>query len=122
MKRKSGEHYNQCRLFQWANIMTSEYPELRWLFAIPNGGQRDVRVAVKLKREGVKRGVWDVCLLSPRGKFHGLFIEMKYGKNKLTDDQAEFGEFIKAQNYDTIVAYNWNQAADKIESYLKGKK
>lgn len=40
-------------------------PELRWLHAIPNGGQRDKITAGKLKAEGVKKGVLDVFLPLP---------------------------------------------------------
>ena len=33
------EHDDQCALFQWADMMAQQYPELDLMFAIPNGGQ-----------------------------------------------------------------------------------
>ena len=117
-RRQQGEHLQQVHLMAWADAYTHEHPELRWLFAIPNGGARNVRVASKLKMEGVKSGVWDLFLPVPRGKYHGFFIEMKWGKNKLTPNQAEFGEFVNGMGYLTAVCYDWNDAADKIECYL----
>lgn len=57
------------------------------IFAIPNGGKRDAREAAHMKRQGVRAGVPDLCVPVARGGFHGLYIEMKVGKNKPTDKQ-----------------------------------
>ena len=59
---RSPEHDQQVLLFRWA----SHYRELDCMYAIPNGGHRDVRVAARLKAEGVKAGVPDICLPIPR--------------------------------------------------------
>ena len=117
-KTLKGEHGQQVRLFQWAAVQEANYPELRWLFAVPNGGARHVAVASKLKAEGVKAGVWDVFLPVPKGKCPGLWIEMKYGKNKLTPKQREFEEHLERHGYERLVCYDWNDAADKLEEYL----
>ena len=77
MKDTRTEHEHQVALMQWAVGMESEYPELRYLFSIPNGGHRHIVVAKKLKAEGVKPGVPDLFLPVPRGSYHGLFIELK---------------------------------------------
>src|SRR5262245_64718583 len=49
----------------------------RLCFAIPNGGARDVITAGRLKAEGVRAGVPDVCLPVARAGYHGLFLEVK---------------------------------------------
>jgi hypothetical protein len=82
----SSEHDEQVNLFHWADIMSPQYPELALLHAIPNGGKRNINVARKLKEEGQKAGVPDICLPVPRGEYHGLYIEMKYGRNKPTPE------------------------------------
>ena len=51
--------------------------EAKLLFAIPNGGYRNPREAIRLKREGVRAGVPDLMLAIPKDPYHGLFIEMK---------------------------------------------
>ena len=56
------EHEEQVALFEWAEWNKRQYPELELMFAIPNGGQRHVVVAKKLKDEGVKAGVPDIFL------------------------------------------------------------
>ena len=58
----------------------------------------------------LKKGAWDIFIPLARQGFHGMFIEMKYGKNKLTPEQAEFGEFVSEQGYKTFVSYNWQDA------------
>ena len=54
----------------------------------------------------------------PGYKFNGLFIEMKYGKNRLTDEQKEFGDHVSKQGYCTAVAYSAEEAIEIIDDYL----
>ena len=76
------EDLEQAALISWAEAYERIYPELALLYHIPNGGKRDRIVAAKLKAQGVKPGVPDLCLPVPRGKYHGLYIEMKDGKKQ----------------------------------------
>ena len=55
----------------------AQWPELRWLFAVPNGGWRAKRTAAAMKAEGAKPGVPDYLLPVARGGFSGLAIELK---------------------------------------------
>ena len=116
--RNEHEHEEQVSLFQWAKMQECIYPELEGLFAVPNGGDRNPAVAGKLKAEGVKAGVLDVWLPVARGEYHGLVIEMKYGRNKPTKDQEWWIEFLKTQNYLVSVCYSWTDAKDLIVEYL----
>lgn len=96
------EHDEQTALFQALAYL----PAAKWVFAIPNGGLRNMQVAIKLKAEGAKRGVWDIFVPVARGGHHGLFIEMKFGKNKLTAEQTEFRQFVEEQGYCCKVFYD----------------
>lgn len=113
------EEREQAALFQWAKMAEGQYPELRWLFHVPNGGHRHKAVAVKLQALGVKPGVSDVLLLVPRGGFHGLAIELKAGKNKTTDNQDEFLDFCARQGYCIGTFWDWEKAKDFILTYLE---
>ena len=73
----TSEHEHQKAVIEWAEVKSGQYPELRLLYAIPNGGHRHKAVAAKLKAEGVKPGVPDLCLPVRRGEYSGLYIEMK---------------------------------------------
>lgn len=116
--KKESEHIHQTALFDLLRLNESKYPILKHIFAIPNGGQRHKAVAAKLKAEGVKAGIFDIFVPIPKGSSHGMFIEMKYGKNKLTKEQNEFGIFAACYGYDAQVCYSWQEAAKVIENYL----
>lgn len=79
---KQYEADQQRKLFQWTTFIRTKYPEIDLMFHIPNGGSRNKLEAANLKKQGVKAGVPDLFLPVGRGSYHGLFIELKYGKNK----------------------------------------
>ena len=114
------EHQHQVALFYWAGLMIKmgKYPELVCMYAVPNGGLRDKRVAAKLKAEGVKAGVPDVALPVPRGGFHGMYVELKIGKNTLKPNQREWFAWLTKQGFYCVVCYGWEQAQREIECYL----
>lgn len=115
------EHLEQCALIQWANLSTGKYPALKWLYSIPNGGNRSKAVAGKMKASGVKKGVYDLCLPVMRGGYIALYIEMKWGDNKLTPEQREFKSFMEGEGAKCVECWNWVDACAEIEKYLKGK-
>ena len=114
------EHQEQCALFEWAAIKSRNVAELEYLFAVPNGGFRHKATAARLKKEGLKRGVPDVALPVPRGGYHGLFGEMKFGRNKPTKDQDRWLGFLMEQGYCCLIWYTWAEAARDIMRYLRG--
>lgn len=118
-KHIASEASEQRALFQWAAIFEGKHPELTLLHHVPNGGKRDKVTAALLKAEGVKSGVPDVCLPVARGGYHGLYIEMKAGKNKLSVNQETWLKQLTLQGYCTAVCYGWHEAAEVITKYLK---
>lgn len=122
MAKAGSEHAHQSALFCWAALPESQslYPELQWMFAIPNGGERNRIVAAKLKAEGVKAGVLDIMLPVSRWGKHGMFLEMKVEYNKPTKEQNAFAEAMQAQGYYCAVAYSWEEARTKLIAYLHG--
>ena len=44
------EDTEQINVVSWANWNVNRYPELRWLFHVPNGGSRNKQEAVKFKQ------------------------------------------------------------------------
>jgi len=115
------EHDEQVALFQWAGYQLGACPELALMFAIPNGGDRHPAVAGKLRDEGVKPGVPDICLPVPRGKYHGMFLEMKFGKNKPKPDQFKWMGALRDQGYYVRLAWDWQTAAEFITRYLEDR-
>lgn len=120
MPNKNGqptEAEEQAALFAWA----SYYPELKYLYAIPNGGSRNVIEARNLKRQGVKSGVPDICLPVASGGYHGLYIELKVGKNKASENQKRWLEYLNKAGYKTKVCYGFQEAKETIANYLANR-
>ena len=115
------EAKEQADLMDWVAYAGGRFPALRLLYHVPNGGRRNPREAAHLKRQGVKKGVPDLCLPVARGGFHGLYIELKYGRNKPTEDQAAWIAALREQGYAAEVCYGWQQAKELLEKYLSGK-
>lgn len=120
-KHRQWEASEQEHLFEWAAYMSGKYPELKLMHHIPNGGSRNSAEAANLKRQGVKAGMPDIFLPVARGGFHGLYIELKAGKNKPTEKQKNWIAALCKQKYAAVVCYGWGQASEIIQSYLKMK-
>lgn len=123
--KSNSESSHQKALFAQCAIKRLENPQkyacLRWLHAIPNGGARDSTTAARMKAEGARAGVLDICLPFPNKQFHGLYIEMKApGKIKnLSKEQEEFIEYLQSVGYQTAVCDHWEGAWATIEYYLR---
>ena len=91
---------------------------MKWIYAIPNGGYRNKAEAKKLKATGTKRGCPDLCLPVAKNGKHGLYIEMKYGKNKCTIEQAKWLDWLYKQGYMCKVCWSADDAIAVIKEYL----
>jgi hypothetical protein len=117
---KRCEDSEQALVIQWAAYNQTRHPALKWLYHIPNGGKRNQLEAQRLKAQGVKAGVSDLFLPAACAGYHGLYIEMKFGKNKLTENQEEFIHDMTAQGYCCRVAYSAEEAILYLQQYLAG--
>lgn len=115
---KTNEHDTQVAFFQWCYLIRKMYPELEFAFAIPNGGYRPIGTAKRMKAEGERAGVLDVFLPAPRGRYHGLWIEFKNGRNRLTPNQEKFARYCEREGYYVAVCYTWTAAKSIVEGYL----
>jgi len=113
------EHNEQVALFSWANLSKNKYPGIELMFAVANGGKRHIGTAIKLKAEGVKPGVPDIFLPVVKGGYFGLFIEMKFGRNKPNKNQTKYLEALKEQGYLTWICYSFEDAKEVIINYYK---
>jgi hypothetical protein len=113
------EHDEQVALFAWATEQAAHWPELAFMYAVPNGGYRHPATAAMLKAEGVKAGVPDIFLPTPRHHWHGLYIEMKRAdrSNHPTTEQSIWIETLRQQGYVVAVCYGCDAAIAAIESY-----
>ena len=113
------EHTEQVALFRWAKLAAGAHPELRLMFAVPNGGHRHKATAGRLKAEGVKSGVPDIILPVARGGFHGLYLELKRQKGtRPTAEQRQWLADLEAEGYRTDWCRGWEPAREVIVAYL----
>lgn len=114
------EHQEQCAVISWWWRVHQRYnlPHFA-LFAIPNGGARDVITGARLKAEGVRPGTPDLMLAKPNVRFNGLYVEMKAGDNKPSDAQREFIAYLEGVGYRATVHWSAASAIKEIEEYLK---
>ena len=113
------EDAEQSVLFDWAEMAKGRYPELAWMYAVPNGGYRHIQTAAKLKKTGVKKGVPDVFLPAPRAGYHGLYIEMKRKRGGVISvDQRRYMDFLTAQGYRCLLCRGADEAIENIKVYL----
>lgn len=117
-RRIQREEAEQAAVFEWAEVMSCRYPVLSRLFAIPNGGRRDIRTAVNLKRTGVKRGAPDMCLPFPSHGCHGLWIELKADGGRVSPEQRDWIEWLSNHDYKAVVCVGADCAIDTLKKYL----
>lgn len=90
-----------CNYLSLKNVM---------FFAVPNGGMRNIRVAQKLKREGVKAGVADLVLLFDDGEC--VFVEVKNEKGRQQETQKLFQQRVHERGFKYLI---WRGVDDAVE-------
>ncbi len=89
-------------------------------YHIKNEGKRSIQAAIIDKRMGLNVGMPDYCNALPIGGFGALYIEMKVGKNKVTEMQHERLIELKMNGNYVAVCYGHECAFDLIKRYVNG--
>lgn len=129
MGRKKGYYINGIRIiptedeeqiavFSWASLNLGRFPELKLMHHIPNGGKRSKTEAMRFRAMGVKAGVCDIFLPVSRGKWHGLYIEMKALDGRVSKEQNEYIAAVREQGFYCCVCYGADEAIRVISDYL----
>ena len=114
-KDTPSEDQEQAWLVAW---LRREHPSVR-IFAIPNGGGRSKAQGAILKATGTSAGVPDLMLPAPRGKYHGLFVEMKRTKGgTVSADQKTIIAKLRAVGYQVLICKGADDAKRQIVEFL----
>lgn len=113
-KRNNEEFKLQCQCIDWFRL---QYPK-ELMFAIPNGGRRNLIEAVNLKRMGVLAGVPDLFLAKSNNTYNGMFIEMKASKGKESEAQQNISSILQAKGYAYVVCKDFQEFCIAIKFYL----
>ncbi|EHS3411060.1 TPA: VRR-NUC domain-containing protein [Escherichia coli] len=84
----------------------------------PNGGLRGKRTAIKMVAEGQKKGYPDLSIDLARGGYHGMRIEMKHGRNRLTPEQLVWMTRLTEAGYYCFEARSADEAIRAITEYV----
>jgi hypothetical protein len=116
------ERKSQAAVVDWARWASGQHPELRFLFAVPNGDKRSAVTASLLVSQGVKPGVPDLILPIARGGHIGLAIEMKRKPNMPSQVQREWLNALQGFGWRALVCYGATEAIHALETYIKAPK
>lgn len=109
------EALDQIRLFCWIRTRSDLHP---YVFSVPNDRKTNRIMGAILKHMGLKPGVSDICVSIPKGPYHGMYIELKFGKNKATQHQMNFIENMQSKGYHALVCVGYEAARAAIEAYM----
>ena len=116
---KHTEANYQQQVVEWARWAhrSGKYPNLDLLHCSLNGVKLSGTQAKIAKGQGMLSGVPDLFLPVPIGGYHGLFIEMKSDKGRLSENQQWFLNKVELLGYKIAVCYSANEAIKTIENY-----
>lgn len=125
-RRKNDEHDFQVRLIACCRAIgaTGAAHDLgldvlsSLLHAIPNGGKRDKITAAKMMQEGQLSGIPDLSLPVACRGYHGMYLEMKAGKNTTSQNQKTKLAQLAEGGYYTVICYSPTAALHHIVWYL----
>ena len=105
------------KLTAWAR---QNYLIKKLFFKINNEGSKNSLDGWQNQLEGVLAGVSVYFLPLPKGKYHGLFLELKRTKGgKVSALQVEWVKLMRENGYAAGICYGADHAIEVIERYLK---
>jgi len=117
LKPEQIEHIN---VINWFNYT---FPELEGdMHHFANERKCSQQEGRTLKRMGVKKGVADFFLAYPADGYHGFWLELKVGKNKLTQEQQDFLSRKSSRGYLCASCWGLEDAKELILTYLRNYK
>ena len=102
----------QVACVKWFRL---QYPNLV-IFAVPNGGSRNLYEAKNMKESGTLAGVADLVIVGNGGKV--LFVEMKAGKNKQEDSQVLFQNKVEKLGHKYIICRSREQFMKEVDLWV----
>lgn len=110
------EYEMQTTVFERLKMLAVIRPEYSLAFAVPNDMVRPGQRVTP----GIKAGVPDIFWPVARGGYHGMFIELKVGRNLLSAEQQTWLDRLEMEGFFCVVIRNDAEAViAEMESYLR---
>ncbi len=95
------------------------YANELFVFAVPNGGKRNVREAVAMKRTGTVAGVSDLIVLGNNKRV--FFVEVKTDKGKLSEPQIDFKKLVESKGFNYLLVRSFADFLKQYEAIISSK-
>lgn len=117
---KKSEHQIQSEWFNWLHFLSGVPDDLTGLvYAVPNGGYRNAKEAIRFKAEGVKAGIPDVNVDIPNKNHPGMRIEFKKPGGLLSQAQVRKHVLLRNAGYHVVTCDSVESAIEALEDYLR---
>lgn len=99
-QKRKPRHLEESIQVACVNWFRLQYPKLI-IFAVPNGGSRNLYEAKNMKKSGTLKGVADLIVVGNGGKV--LFVEMKAGRSEQEDNQILFQKNVERLGHKYVI-------------------
>jgi hypothetical protein len=107
---KIKEHDEQVLLVKWLEAKGIRF------FAVPNGGERNIIVATRLKAEGVRSGAPDLIVFMPKVT---VGLELKTKNGKVSENQKDWLSFLYDRpGWTSFCAFGVDEAIEFLERLI----
>lgn len=116
---REGERRPRKRLEE--ELQTSLVKHLAWAapkamyFAVPNGEHRSKATGARLKAQGVRAGVADLCFILKGG--YAAFMELKRPGGKQSPKQIQFASWCEANEVPYALVSNMDVAIEVLKGW-----
>ncbi len=95
------------------------YPKIRYCASLGGQYQKFISQRKKAKSTGYVSGFPDLQITEPRGKYHGLFIELKLNKKCYpSKQQVDWIEDLNKRGYFAKVCKGLDECIETLDYYL----
>lgn len=114
------EETEQQSVIAWARLYQGTYPDLAMLWHIKSEGTTwSWRELHRSQALGVVPGMPDLVMASPRGGYHGLWIELKARDGKVSPAQEKVLAALTERGYYVRVCFGAQAAIFTLLDYLR---
>jgi len=115
------EYQIQRELLKWCESMSLLYPGLDRIVHVGNEGKRTGKTIGGLKGSSrFNKGFPDLFLPVPKNGYHGLMIELKTKRGKLSESQTHWLCYLSGEGYRATVCRGLEAAQTEIIGYYEG--
>jgi len=115
------EYAIQFALVGWCDVISCAYPDVGRYIATDPAGARTPQAGLRRKRMGVRAGVPDIMWPAARHGFHGLWIELKADKGRLSPAQTDWLSYLATAGHLAVCCHGLTEAIDAVAGYFDVK-